>query len=88
VQRALSDLPDHPVLDRLLEAGPEPGDVDANEFWSSCLRACVASCLALSDQGRALKAFKRLLKLAEEIRTQMPSQPRQFAVTIAVRVGD
>jgi hypothetical protein len=57
-------------MDRLLEAGPEPGDVDANEVWSSCLRACVASRLAVSDQGLALKAFKQLLKLAEEIRTE------------------
>jgi len=69
VQRAFSDLPDHPVMEFLFEAGPEPGDVNANKVWSSCLSACVSSRLAVSDQELALKAFKQLLKLAEEIRT-------------------
>jgi hypothetical protein len=65
VQRAVSDLPDHPALQMILESGPEIGDDQAREVWSSCLRACVGTQMAAGKTELALRTFALLLRLAE-----------------------
>jgi hypothetical protein len=89
VQRALSDLPDHPAMQWIFEAGPELGDDEAREVWSTCLRACIGSRLSAGDANHALRIFEHLLRLVEESPTDNKLSDAAFtAAEIITYLGE